>query len=512
MHPIEQLHPLEVRVLRHLSDTQPILQDAISAELTLSIGQVNQAISRLLDRAYIRISDTITERCFDRTEYGASLAVTGSIDGQIIAAVQNQTEIAVGNIGSLLDREQREVGPAMGRLISFGVLAVGEDKHARIADPSKTAIIAAIDQLLKRDTSIAEPELSSDQREYIQLVSKKRGAGTVLFRTIESEKQTIVLTTEGLEIKKKLEAAQIEGNEAGSLTSEMLKDGSWKNLRFRVYDVHQPPVRVLLGRTNAYVNYLQEVKDKLVALGFQEFDGPLVETDFWNTDALFMPQFHAARDIHDVYAVKEPQRADAIEEPYFSQVAACHENGWKTESRGWRYTFDANVARRLVLRSQGTVLSAKTLPHADVPGKYFGIVRCFRHDQVDATHLSDFYQVEGIVLGEDVNLCSLLGYLKIFAEEIAGAEEVRYVPGYFPFVEPGVEVHIKHPTLGWFELGGAGIFRSEVTNPLGVTVPVLAWGLGIDRMALMKLRLQDLRDLFTYDLDTVRLRKSHAKN
>jgi phenylalanyl-tRNA synthetase alpha chain len=161
----------------------------------------------------------------------------------------------------------------------------------------------------------------------------------------------------------------------------------------------------------------------------------------------------------------------------------------------------------LILRSQGTVLSAKTLPEAKVPGKYFGIVRCFRHDQVDATHLSDFYQTEGIVLGEEVNLRTLLGFLEMFAEELAGASDVKYVPGYFPFTEPSVEVHIKHPVLGWFELGGSGIFRPEVTKPLGVDVPVLAWGLGIDRMALMQLGLDDLRELFSTDIENVRLRR-----
>ena len=96
----------------------------------------------------------------------------------------------------------------------------------------------------------------------------------------------------------------------------------------------------------------------------------------------------------------------------------------------------------------------------------------------------------------------------MFAEEVAGATEVMYVPGYFPFTEPSVEVHIKHPVLGWFELGGAGIFRPEVTEAMGVSVPVLAWGLGIDRMALMSLGLNDLRELFSSDIEHIRLRRS----
>jgi phenylalanyl-tRNA synthetase alpha chain len=204
--------------------------------------------------------------------------------------------------------------------------------------------------------------------------------------------------------------------------------------------------------------------------------------------------------------VKEPTHAARIEEPYLSQVAAAHEHGWKTGSKGWRYGFDREFTRRLILRSQGTVLSAKQLPRAKVPGKYFGCVRCFRYDQVDATHRPEFYQTEGIVLGEEVNLRTLLGLLTMFAREVAGASEVKFVPGYFPFTEPSVEAHIRHPELGWFELGGSGIFRPEVTLPLGVTVPVAAWGLGIDRMAMTSLGINDIRELFSPNIENVRLR------
>ncbi len=200
--------------------------------------------------------------------------------------------------------------------------------------------------------------------------------------------------------------------------------------------------------------------------------------------------------------------AKEIEQPYLDRVAEVHKNGWTTGSRGWGYEFDRNFTKRLILRSQGTVLSAKQLHKANIPGKYFGIARCFRYDKVDATHLSDFYQTEGIVLGKDVNMKTLLGLLKMFAVEFAGATEVMYVPGYFPFTEPSVEIHVKHPVLGWIELGGAGIFRPEVTKPMDVDVPVLAWGIGIDRMALMSLGLNDLRELFSPDIENVRLRRS----
>jgi phenylalanyl-tRNA synthetase alpha chain len=330
----------------------------------------------------------------------------------------------------------------------------------------------------------------------------------VPFKTADRETVIYRMTDTGAAVRQKLFEEGVTGEEVGMLTPEMLADGSWKNATFREYNVNSPANRVLLGRRNPYNEYLHWVKDKLRSLGFEEFDGPLVETEFWNGDALFMPQFHSARDIHDVYYVKHPSHAHQIQQPYLDQVAAAHEDGWVTGSKGWGYTFDRDFTRRQILRSQGTVLSAKQLPKAKVPGKYFGIVRCFRYDQVDATHGADFYQTEGIVLGEQVDLRTLLGLLQMFAEEVAGAEDVKYVPGYFPFTEPSIEVHIKHPELGWFELGGSGIFRPEVSKALGVDVPVLAWGLGIDRMALMHLGLNDLRELFTPNIENVRLRRS----
>ncbi len=412
-----------------------------------------------------------------------------------------------------LGLENKDTGTAFGSMSKEGLLAMdGEKKASMKSDDislSMKAVRSILDKAVSSDNGeIAEADLSDEEKKVISGISKKRGASSSPFKMVEREEVVYEATAAAKEAAKVLVEKGVTGEEVGSLTPEMLADGSWKNKSFRSYNVNTPPSRVLMGRHNPYSLYLDSVKDKLVSLGFEEFDGPLVETEFWNCDALFMPQFHAARDIHDVYNVKTPTRAKEIEQPYLDQVAETHKDGWKTGSRGWGYDFDRDFTRRLILRSQGTVLSAKQLKDAKIPGKYFGTARCFRYDKVDATHLSDFYQTEGIVLGEDVNLQTLLGLLKMFAEEVAGATEVMYVPGYFPFTEPSVEVHMKHPVLGWIELGGAGIFRPEVTEAMGVSVPVLAWGLGIDRMALMSLGLNDLRELFSSDIENIRLRRS----
>jgi phenylalanyl-tRNA synthetase alpha chain len=264
------------------------------------------------------------------------------------------------------------------------------------------------------------------------------------------------------------------------------------------------------GKKQPYRQFLDELKRKLVNLGFKEMVGPNVELMFFNCDALFMPQDHPAREIHDIYFVKTEQRGDLVENRRFlNSVAETHENGWKTGSTGWRYSYSRDDALKLILRSQGTAESTRTLvsKNLQVPGKYFSVVRCFRPDQVDRTHLTEFNQVEGIVVGPSLSLRDLLGVLERFAIDIAGAEKVRFRPDYFPFTEPSVELQAYKEGYGWLEFGGSGIFRPEVTRPLGVDVPVLAWGIGADRLYMMRAGVDDIRLLFAQDLEWMREQK-----
>jgi len=489
--------------------------DRLAADLGYKEGHSNQAFSWLSAKGLAAEAGREARTVFELTALGREYAAKGTPEERIVAFVRDKGPASLPEIRDALGLEQKDVGSAFGQLSKEGVLAMGEDKRASVVPggPGSSARAALVASLVaaaagKGDGILEEGALSAEEKAAMAGIARKRGAADSPFRAAEREKVWYRLTPEAAAVAAELVAEGVTGEELGAVTPEILSSGKWKEATFRPYNINAPAARLLPGRRNAYVEFLESVKDKLVSLGFEEFDGGLVETEFWNSDALFMPQFHSARDIHDVYSIAEPQKAKFIEEPYLSAVAETHQNGGATGSRGWDYSFDREFTKRLILRSQGTVLSARQLPKAKVPGKYFGVARCFRYDRVDATHLSDFYQTEGIVLGEEVNLRTLLGFLEMFAVEVAGAKEVKYVPGYFPFTEPSVEVHIKHPVLGWFELGGSGIFRPEVTEPLGVKCPVLAWGLGIDRMALMALGLNDLRELFSPDIESVRLRRA----
>ena len=510
---IKNLHPLETKILLHYSLKDELTSTRLETELGYKEGHANQAFSWLAGKKLLAETSRTPHTYFELTDFGRKIFKDGFAEERIVSYLKENGPKRLPEIAVALGIENKDVGSAFGSLSKDNVLAMNTEKKAEYTGAPLPERFAVAKSLIKKaseaeNCQLDAANLTKSEIEIMGGLTKKRGISETPFKTIERETVIYKLTEAFKGVADALKNSGITGNEIGEITPSMLASGEWKKGTFRGYNISIPPARIIPGRTNPYVQFLESVKDKLCSLGFQEFDGPLVETEFWNGDALFMPQFHAARDIHDVYRLKYPTHAKSIEEPYLSNVAAVHRNGGNTGSRGWNYNFDNEFTRRLIMRSQGTVLSAHQLHKAEIPGKYFGIARCFRYDKVDATHLSDFYQTEGIVLGEEVNLKTLLGFLEMFAVEIAGATDVKYVPGYFPFTEPSIEVHIKHPKLGWFELGGSGIFRPEVTKAMGIDVPVLAWGIGIDRMALMALGLNDLRELFCEDIEKVRLRKA----
>ncbi|OHD27723.1 MAG: phenylalanine--tRNA ligase subunit alpha [Spirochaetes bacterium GWC1_27_15] len=507
---IKTFHKLEIEILNFIKDGEEFDKDLIIEKTSLNEGQCNQSFSWLVDKGIINEIRSNIKTCYELTNFGESFSDKNTYEELILTLLETNGPLTFDKIIELTNLDKKDIGTVYGKLEKDGLLILNNNKQITINNPNKTDRIKIQRNLISKaitEKTLYDDCLSMQEKEIISTISKKRGSKYDIFRMFEKEKKYYILTENGFSIQKKIKELNINNFEITNITESILRTGEWKGKQFKSFNINSPVQHLILGRKNVYCDFLENVKNKLVALGFEEFDGPIVETEFWNSDALYMPQFHSSRDIHDVYYLDNPKYAKKIDNKYLDEVSKTHENGGKTNSKGWGYKFDKDFTRRLILRSHGTVLSAKNLSTANIPGKYFGIVRCFRYDKVDATHLSDFYQTEGIVLGEDVNLKTLMGLLKVFAEQIAGATEVMYVPAYFPFTEPSLEVHIKHPKLGWFELGGAGIFRPEVTVPLGVNTPVIAWGLGVDRMALMSSGLSDLRDLFSFEIDNARRRR-----
>ncbi|MFH0967789.1 MAG: phenylalanine--tRNA ligase subunit alpha [Methanobacteriota archaeon] len=288
--------------------------------------------------------------------------------------------------------------------------------------------------------------------------------------------------------------------ETGTLTSDQISSGAWRNLSLRKYDITKKPRPIWPGKTHPYQRLIDEMRRILLDMGFTELYGSVVQGAFWNFDALFQPQDHPAREMQDTFHLKE--RSDLP--PGWEQVRDIHEHGGKTSSCGWGGRWDPEKAKATVLRTHTTSLSIQHLAaHPKPPVKAFCIGRVYRRETIDPTHLPEFEQLEGIVMDDDVSFRHLLGYLKEFYGRM-GFSNVRFRPAYFPYTEPSVEPEVWIDGLGWVELGGAGIFREEVTAPWGIESPVLAWGLGVSRVAMLKMGLSDLRELYQSDIDWVR--------
>ncbi len=236
--------------------------------------------------------------------------------------------------------------------------------------------------------------------------------------------------------------------------------------------------------------------------------GNFVDTEFWNFDCLYVPQDHPAREMQDTFYMKNPHLGD-LPEWAEERIGKTHEQGTSKSWLSWGGKWSPDMARQLVLRTHTTVLSARTLVYlrenGKIPGKYFSVGRVFRNEAIDWSHLSEFDQCEGIVVDPDVTFRHLLGYLKIFFNKL-GYPEARFRPAYFPYTEPSVEIEVYHPVKRkWVELGGAGVFRPEVTEPLlGEDIPVLAWGPGLSRMVFIDFDLKDIRRLYANDLEVLR--------
>ncbi len=422
---------------------------------------------------------------------GLSYYKDGTPERRLANIVRKQGKLEMEEAVQLAQLTPQEKQVAFKWSVQEGLLAFEKSEQKtllRFKQDNRTLTEKALDVVA--EMRIDEKMLSSDQ---LQNLKHRK----LLEEKEEPRPVSASITQDG-----RLTLQSSQPKMVSQLTPQMLRDGSWKKASFRPYDLETAVVPTQYGKKQPYLQLIRQIKESLVSLGFQEADGPLVELEFWNMDVLFMPQDHPARDIHDVFHTNLPAGTIANKK-LLSLVKKAHEFGIKG-SKGWGYTWNESLARRIVLRSQTTTVSARALAKKlKPPLRVFSIGRVFRPDEIDWKHFIEFNQCEGIVADEKLSFRELLGYLKSFAVDIFGAEAVRFAPSYFPFTEPSVEMHAKIQDK-WTEVGGAGMFRPEMLGALECDVPVLAWGLGLDRLAMKRLGVSDIRELFSQDLNYLR--------
>ena len=293
---VKNLHPLEVKILRHYGKDDELFVAKVESELGFKGGNGNQALSWLAAKGIIAEARRELAVVYELTSLGAAWHKDGLPEERVLRYIEENGGATLPELAAALNIAAKDCGSAFGALSKAGLVGMNADKEVRLASGVSTgyAPYVALKSLIARasqnaDGVLRDAELNAAEKATMGGAAKKRGAQDAAFRIAERETVYFRFTEIFAELAAALEKAGITGEEEGQLTEEALKTGAWKNKSFRPYNVKVPPSRIISGRSNAYSAFLESVKDKLVSLGFEEFDGPLVETEFWNCDALFMP-------------------------------------------------------------------------------------------------------------------------------------------------------------------------------------------------------------------------------
>lgn len=407
--------------------------------------------------------------------------------------LQSSSDTSMKSLQTSSVIEKHEIGIGIGLLKSLGVtlesgnLIIPENKVLINEKLNERRLF--LEKIGFSEKGVLEENLDND------LLNHFRNRKSLLI-SLEEVSRTWKITNEGMKISSEnLE----EKTMIAEITPELLQGSSWQNAEFKPYDVSLESSTPLTGKPHPMQSLIERIRSIFLEMGFTEIDGDYVQTAGWNMDALFIPQDHPAREMQDTFYLSNPESIQ-IDENRLEQWKEIHEHGGDTGSIGWGGEFSNDIAQRGLLRTHTTVNTVKYISeNPNKPCRVFGIGRVFRNESIDRTHLPEFHQIEGIIMEPGANLPMLVTTLKTFYEKM-GYPEVRVRPAYFPYTEPSLEVEVKWRGQ-WLELGGAGIFRPEVTEPLGCSSPVLAWGMGLERLAMLVLGLDDIRQLYISDLE-----------
>lgn len=483
----------EIELLRELGS---LGTSARVEDLKIEKSSVMALAKLLKEKGLVEIHES-KKRVLKLTERGIKHLREGLPEEKLIRALKDRGGRArISELTGIMEGD--ELNAALGEGRRKGIV--------RLENSDGEAVISLIGEEVPERKVIEEVNRRRVTEEELgeEIVRRLRRRGLV---EIEEETEVVIsLTQLGIDALRG-EVLLIE--EVGKLTRDLIVSGEWKKRKLKAYDVRANPPTCYPGKAHPYVSFLEEVREILIGMGFVEVKSPIVETEFWNFDVLFQAQDHPAREVHDSYQISYPRTAADLSKygDLVMKVARTHEDGWITGSSGWGYKWSFDIARRLILRSQTTAASARSLAEGlEVPSKIFAIDKVFRPEALDRTHSFEFHQCEGVVLAEGMNVRHLMGFLAEFSKQL-GFKEVKFKPAYFPFTEPSVEAYVKHEKLGWIEIAGSGLFRPEMMIPLGYDYPriqALAWGIGIGRLAMIRLNLDDIRELHSQDLDYLR--------
>ncbi len=498
---IESLSPNERKVLPHLEEGDI---SNICKKSNLDKTSVLRALDYLNDKNIIKITHD-KKKIIEIGVNGALYRKKGLPERRLLNLLDQQRIIHLQKAKEESKLSEDEFKASIGALKKKALIDLKNGKV--ILNANKEEITKrTLEETFLESLPIEYDSLTDEQKYALKSIQSRKD----LIRIQEEKTIILEITEEG---KKVIKLGLGKSPLIEQITPNTLKKESlWKGKKFRRYNIKYPVSKISGGKRH-FVNQATDYGRKVwTDMGFKEMTGNLLQSSFWNFDALFTAQDHPVREMQDTFFIDK--KISLPDKKLINAVKDSHEKG-VPGSKGWKYNWSEEEAKRLVLRTHTTCLSAQTLAKLkkeDLPAKFFAIGKCFRNETVDWSHGFEFNQSEGIVIDKDANFKHLLGYLKQFYKKM-GYEKIRFRPAYFPYTEPSVEIDVWLPDRKvWIELGGAGIFRPEVTIPLfGKAIPVLAWGPGFDRILTSYYGIQDLRELYKNDLNKSRKMKFWIK-
>jgi len=493
---------LELDILRLIEKHNGVCELKIVAEeLRKSYVEILRAAQELSDKGFLTV-ETSSKRVIRLLPSGMRVVDEGLPERIAVEKIYNQGGLVdLTSLQKLLNTPEDEFKIILGWLRTKNWVKLVKKEGSITVAVDKIPETGVDELLLKyiRDSGeVIFEQLDDEFKKALEELKRRREfveVSPVTYRYLKLTSLGREALLRGVEVKQ----------EISQLTNELIKSGRWRDVAFKKFDVSSPVSRVYPGKLHPITALIEEIREIFLEFGFEEIESPLVENTFWNFDVLFVPQDHPARDAWDTFYLKKPPKGVLSNDKIVLNVKATHENGWVTGSKGWGYTWDRSEGEKLILRTHTTAATIRyAAQHPDPPKKVFSIDRVYRNERTDYRHLAEFMQIEGIIIDENASLRELFGFLEDFYKRL-GFPKIRFRPGYFPFTEPSVEVDLYSDKLNrWIEMVGAGIFRPEVTEPLGVKAPVLAWGMGFERLAMIRLGLNDVRLLYRNDINWLR--------
>ncbi|CAH1736643.1 phenylalanine--tRNA ligase alpha subunit [Aphis gossypii] len=446
----------------------------LSKETNIDHQKIIGVVKSILALGNIITADPVTSKYWELTDEGESVILNGSYEVNLYNAVPSD------------GIPQKELMSIPNAKIGF---SQAMSKGWIVIDRSINKVMKKVESVVdKVKEDLMELKASRDQiSESDKLDYKKRK----LIREVVIKSFTIGKGPEFTTSIVKLET---------ELTTEMILSGSWKSTPFKPYNFEALGQPQSAGCLHPLLKVRTDFRQIFLEMGFTEMPtNNFVESSFWNFDALFQPQQHPARDSHDTFFLDDPQNSENFPQEYLNKVKIVHSKGGYG-SQGYGYDWSLDEAKKNVLRTHTTAVSARMLyglAKDFKPTKYFSIDRVFRNETLDATHLAEFQQVEGVIADYNLTLGDLIGVLHTFFERL-GMTEIKFKPAYNPYTEPSMEIFCYHQGLQkWIEIGNSGMFRPEMLLPMGLPekVNVIAWGLSLERPTMIKYGINNIRDL-----------------